>query len=244
MDVIKSLAKDFNRHLQAYAFSLEKYDSELNSKLNYISKASEKIRFLSYLRDMVESQYQEHVKICHNKENCGRNAEFETALYSINQHYDDYFEIAGGQILTEKPAMKFFNEGQYFDAFTEFRECIKKANHSIILIDNYVDDYTLALFPGKDPMISLKIITKSSSITPAFQRAVELYNKQYENLEVGVSENYHDRFLIVDDSQFYHIGASLKDAGNKTFMFSLIKEDSIIDTLRKKIIEDWNMVLQ
>lgn len=244
MDVLKSLAIDFNRHLQAYAFSLEKYDSELNSKLIYINKGCEKIRFLSYLRDMVESQYQEHIKVCPNKINCGRNAEFETALYSINQQYDEYFEISGGQMLAEKPAMNFFAEGQYFDAYSAIKECIKKANRSIVLIDNYVDENTLAFFPGKDPMINLRIITKNSCIKPAFERAVELYNKQYENLEVGISENYHDRFLIIDDSQFYHIGASLKDAGNKTFMFSLISDDDIINTIRLKITKDWNLILQ
>ncbi len=65
--------------------------------------------------------------------------------------------------------MQFFSEGKYFDAYTAIKECIKTAKSSIILIDNYVDEGTLAFFPGKDPSIELKIITKKARINREFE---------------------------------------------------------------------------
>ncbi len=72
------------------------------------------------------------------------------------------------------------------------------------------------------------------------QRIVELYNRQYENLEVKYSDNYHDRFLIIDDKDFYHIGASIKDAGNKAFMYSKIDDEDIKNLIRTKFEKEWN----
>jgi hypothetical protein len=235
MDVLKNTAERFASALKMYTHKLEAFDSELNSRLIYISKTSEKLRFLSYLKDIVETQYQKHAKVCTNPTSCPQNESYETALYSINQQYDDYFEQLGGLASAEKPAMQFFNEGQYFDAFTAIREIIKKAESSILLIDAYVDENTLAFFPAKDPSIQLRIITKSRSLNESMKRAIELYNKQYNNLTLQISDHYHDRFLILDDKEFYHIGASVKDAGNKTFMFSKIEDEDIKKLLRIKL---------
>jgi hypothetical protein len=135
--------------------------------------------------------------------------------------------------------MQFFSKGQYFDAFTALKECIKEAKSSIVLIDGYVDEKTLAFFPGKEPSIKLRILTKARSYNSGLERAIELYNKQYGNLEVKVSENYHDRFLILDDKTFYHIGASIKDAGKKIFMFSRIEDAEIMDIIRNKFNNEW-----
>lgn len=235
MDVIKEMAKRFSQSFRMHTNSLEAFDGELNSKLIYINKTSEKLRYLSYLKDLIETMYQKHAKVCTNPDNCSENKAYEIALYSVNQQYDDYYESFGGANISEKPAMQFFKEGQYFDAFTAIKECAKEAKSSIILIDGYVDVNTLAFFPGKEPSIKLIIITKQRSVNDALSRATELYNKQYENLQFLISENYHDRFLIIDDKSFYHIGASIKDAGNKTFMFSKIEDEDIMNLIRNKL---------
>jgi hypothetical protein len=242
MDVIKRMAKEFSYDLQSFGYTLEKFDSELSSKLIYITKNSEKLRFLSYLRDIAETKYKEHAPKCTNPKNCGTNQSLENALYAINQQYDEYFEIEGGVNLNEKPAMSFFTEGQYFDAFSAIKELIKKAENSIVLIDGYVSADTLAFFPGKEPKIKLRILTGKKSINTEFQRAVDLYNKQYENLQTETTKNFHDRFLILDDKTFYHIGASIKDAGNKTFMYTQIEDENIMDTIRKKINKEWDEI--
>ena len=239
MDVIKEMAKRFSHGFRMHTNSLEDFDSELNSKLIYINKTSEKLRYLSYLKDLIETMYQKHAKVCTNPDNCSENKSYEIALYSINQQYEDYYESIGGANISEKPAMQFFKEGQYFDAFTAIKECAKEAKSTITLIDGYVDANTLAFFPGKEPSIKLTIITKQKSVNEALNRATELYNRQYENLKFLVSENYHDRFLIIDDKDFYHIGASIKDAGNKTFMFSKIEDGDIMNLIRNKLKLEW-----
>lgn len=242
MDPIKSMAENFSYDLESFGFSLEKIDSEIGSKLIYISKNGEKLRFLSYLRDIAETKYQNHAPKCKNPKTCGTNQALENAIYAINQQYDDYFEIEGGISLNERPAMRFFTEGQYFDAFSAIKEIIKEAQKSIVLIDSYVNADTLAFFPGKEPQIKLRILTDSKCFGNDFQRAIDLYNKQYGNLITETSKKFHDRFLILDDKSFYHIGASIKDAGNKTFMFSKIEDENVIDTIRKKIYSEWSDV--
>ena len=243
MDVIKDMANKFSRSIRMHTISLDKFDNELNSKLIYINKNSEKLRFLSYLQDIVESNYQKHAKVCRTPENCEENKSNEIALYSIRQQYDDHYQTEGGIVTSERPAMNYFTEGQYFDAFTAIKECIKEAKISIVLIDGYIDVNNLAFFPGKEPTIKLRLLTKSKSMDASLQRAIELYNKQYENLKINSSENYHDRFLILDDRIFYHIGASIKDAGNKTFMYSKIQDEDIMNLIRKKLSHEWNDIM-
>lgn len=237
MDVIKDMAKQFSSTMHINSHSLESFDSALTSNLVYINKQSEKVRFLSYLIDIIETQYQEHMKVCKNPEVCPQNKYYEIALYSSKQQFDDYNDSSDNLIIEEKPAMKYFSEGQHFDAYTEIKECIKKASKSIVLIDNYVDINTLTFFHGKEPAISLKIITNPKSNKEDFKRATQLYNKQFENLVVKESNEYHDRFLIIDDNSFFHIGTSIKDAGNKTFMFSRIEDTEIRNIIRQKIID-------
>ncbi|MFA5816204.1 MAG: hypothetical protein WC865_11340 [Bacteroidales bacterium] len=244
MDVIKNMAVEFSRNFRyGQSDNLEGFDSELNSKLIYINKPSEKLRYLSYLKDEIESQYQKHAKVCTDPKNCQENKSYEIALYSIGQQYDYYYEIVGGITTIERPSMQFFSEGQYFDAFTSIKVCIKEAESSIILIDNYIDADTLAFFPSKEPSIKLRLITKAKSINDLFQRAVDIYNKQYENLKLKESEIFHDRFLIIDDKTFYHIGSSIKDAGKKTFMFSRIDDSDIHNLIREKLTTEWPDVL-
>jgi hypothetical protein len=243
MDVIKEMANRFSHSLEMHTNSLESFDGELNSKLLYINKTSEKLRYLSYLKAIVETEYQDHAKVCTNPTSCPHNRSYEIALYSINQQYDSYYETIGGIDTSEKPAMQFFKEGQYFDAFTAIKESIKEAKSSIILVDGYIDENTLAFFPGKEPSIKLTIVTKNRSVNESLNRAVELYNRQYGNLTLSISEKYHDRFLILDDKVFYHIGASIKDAGNKVFMFSKIEEEDIQSLIRNKLKAELENVL-
>ncbi len=169
---------------------MELVDSEISSKLLYINKTSEKLRFLSYLRDIFETKYQEHAPKCSHPQTCSTNTSLENVLYAIKQQYDEYFEIDGDVNLSERPAMIFFTEGQYFDAFSAIKEIIKVAKNSIVLIDGYVNADTLAFFPSKEPEIKLRVLTDNKSLGSEFQRAIDLYNKQYENLVVNTSKNF------------------------------------------------------
>jgi hypothetical protein len=132
-----------------------------------------------------------------------------------------------------KPNKGIFFEGQVFDAYTFIADLIRKAEKSIILIDNYVDDSVLTLFAKKKSGVKFKIYTNQISKQLALD--VKKYNSQYEKVEVFELKLAHDRFLIIDNIELYHIGASLKDLGKKWFAFS--KMDSEVVPLLNKITE-------
>jgi len=124
------------------------------------------------------------------------------------------------QIKTNLPPNQgIFYNGQIFDAYAFVNKLLRTAKKQVILIDNYVDDSVLTIF-SKYPNLKFKIITLK--ITKQLQLDIEKYNKQYDNLSVQTSKQFHDRFLIIDN-QTYHIGASLKDLGKKIFAFSKMK---------------------
>ena len=122
-----------------------------------------------------------------------------------------------------KPKQGIFFNGQIFDAYKFINELIKSAKKSIILIDNYIDETTLTLF-SKIPNIKVTIYTKN--ISKQLELDLKKYNQQYKNIELKEFKNSHDRFLIIDDIEIYHIGASLKDLGKKWFAFSKFDKDS------------------
>ena len=115
------------------------------------------------------------------------------------------------------PKEGIFFDGQIFDAYVFVCDLIKSAKESIVLIDNYIDETVLLLLSKRLPKISAIIYTKQ--ISPQLQLDLTRHNAQYEPVNVCQSNNFHDRFLIIDEV-VYHIGASLKDLGKKLFAFS------------------------
>lgn len=111
-----------------------------------------------------------------------------------------------------------FYDGQIFDAYAFVSDIIRSAQKSVVLIDNYVDDTVLTLLGKRGQSVSASIYTKSISnqLKLDFQR----YNSQYLPINVQTFAYAHDRFLIIDGTELYHIGASLKDLGKKWFAFS------------------------
>ena len=117
----------------------------------------------------------------------------------------------------------FFN-GQIFDAYVLLSDLIKSAKVSITLIDNYIDESILNLF-SKNQNVKFTIYTQN--ISKELQLDIQKYNKQYSNLEVKITKNFHDRFFICDKT-VYHFGASFKDLGNKIFAvnkMNILKND-------------------
>lgn len=119
-----------------------------------------------------------------------------------------------------------FHDGQIYDAYSFVNDLLRDTKKEIILIDNYIDDTVLTLF-SKYPNIKFTIITKS--ISKRLKLDIDKYNKQYKNLTMKISNKYHDRFLIIDKSKAYHIGASLKDLGKKVFGLSKIDIKLLLD---------------
>jgi hypothetical protein len=130
----------------------------------------------------------------------------------------------------EPPKQGIFYQGQVHDAHTFVSGLIRKAKINITLIDNYVDDTVLTLLSKRKATVSAKIYTKKLSKQLALD--LEKHNTQYPPITVATFADAHDRFLIIDETQIYHIGASLKDLGKKWFAFSKF-ETGALEMLQK-----------
>lgn len=116
------------------------------------------------------------------------------------------------------PVEGIFFDGQIFDAYKFATDLIKSARKSLVLIDNYVDESVLLMLSKRNPGVSATVYTQR--ITPQLQLDLDKHNDQYPPINMRTYRNGHDRFLIIDDREVYHIGASLKDLGKKMFAFS------------------------
>ena len=116
------------------------------------------------------------------------------------------------------PVEGIFFDGQIFDAYAFATNLIKSAKNSLILIDNYIDESTLLMLSKRTTGVDATIYTQR--ITPQLQLALTRHNNQYPPINIRTYRQAHDRFLIIDQSDVYHIGASLKDLGKKLFAFS------------------------
>ena len=142
----------------------------------------------------------------------------------VHQINDKLHEI-DFQIRTNLPKTEgIFYDGQIFDAYKFVTDLIKTAHESIILIDNYCDESVFLMLSKRKPNVIAKIYT--ANISKQLKLDLEKFNEQYENIEILKYKNAHDRFLIIDRKDIYHIGASLKDLGKKWFAFSKIYIDT------------------
>jgi hypothetical protein len=121
----------------------------------------------------------------------------------------------------ELPNQGVFFNGQVFDAYVFAADLIKKAKSSIILLDNYVDESVLTLLNKRKPGVTAIIYTKS--ISKQLQLDGDKHNSQYPAIQIIPFADTHDRFLILDETVLYHLGASLKDLGKKWFAFSRLE---------------------
>ena len=159
--------------------------------------------------------------------------------YALNNRIEDNV-----QSLTEKvnqidlqihtntiPTQGIFFEGQVFDAYELFSKIIRKATTHIILIDNYIDETTLIHLSKKNPKVQALILTHP--INKELELDIQKANHQYGNFKLKKFNKSHDRFLIIDQKEIYHLGASLKDLGKKLFAFSLLDNSSVQDLLNR-----------
>ena len=135
-----------------------------------------------------------------------------------------------------KQKQGIFFDGQLFDAYVFATDLIKSAQHSIILIDNYIDETTLLMLSKRKPTCQALIYTQK--VCNQIQLDLVKHNQQYHPIEVKLLKNTHDRFLIIDHMALYHIGASLKDLGKKWFAFSRI--DEFLPEILSKLDENQN----
>ena len=119
------------------------------------------------------------------------------------------------------PVEGVFYDGQIFDAYSFATGLIRSARKSILLIDNYIDESVLLMLAKRGDGVSAEIYTRSQDKQLTLD--LEKHNKQYPPVQLHTCSGVHDRFLIIDDAEVYHIGASLKDLGKKMFAFSRLQ---------------------
>lgn len=153
----------------------------------------------------------------------------EQRLTIHDENFDKLFDALKDKTL--KPKQGIFYDGEVFDAYVFINDLLKLATSEIILIDNYIDETVFTLF-SKYPNIKIKIYAKT--ITKQLKLDFQKYQTQYQNIELFEFKNSHDRFLIIDKKEVYHLGASLKDLGKKWFAFSKFEIDNlkILDYLK------------
>jgi len=137
------------------------------------------------------------------------------------------FQIKSSEI----PNQGVFFDGQVFDAYELASKIIRSAKKNIVLIDNYIDESTLTHLSKKTKTVKVLLLTKT--ISKQLTLDVKKANEQYPNFELKPFTKSHDRFLIIDNTEVYHLGASLKDLGKKCFAFSKLEKNSIANILKE-----------
>ena len=157
----------------------------------------------------------------------------ELKQLEADQKFEEIFKALESDKLHHSEKGIFYN-GQVFDAYAFVSDIIRSAKSSIILLDNYVDDTVLTLLGKRNDNVIVTIYTKS--ISNQLRLDLQRYNSQYPPIEVELFSDAHDRFLIIDGTELYHIGASLKDLGKKWFAFSRmdIEVGKILQILNKQ----------
>ena len=130
------------------------------------------------------------------------------------------------------PRQGLFFDGQLWDACSLVERLVARAKNSILLIDSWVGPGTLDMLAKKRSDVAVEIVTSSNGKLAATD--IAKFNAQYPTLSVRTATNFHDRFLILDDKELYHIGASLKDLGRKCFAFSTM-EPSLIPAIKSRL---------
>ncbi len=150
--------------------------------------------------------------------------------YKLLEH-DKKFDKVFDQLQNEENIkQKIFFEGQIYDAYSLIIDIFKKANKKILIIDNYIDDSVLKMLTKKNKNIEVVILTSDKSKIQKID--IQKFNKEYPILKVAKTNKFHDRFIVIDNKEMYHLGASIKDLGKKCFGINRIEDIAII----KKVI--------
>lgn len=158
----------------------------------------------------------------------------EQKQLEADHKFDQVFKALESQNQLSLPVQGVFFNGQTFDAYQFVSDLVRSAKTNIILIDNYIDDTVITLLKKKSPRVSCHIFTKT--IDAQLQLDVRRFNEQYGrhrngSLEIHRFTKAHDRFLIIDEAEVYHFGASLKDLGKKWFAFSKMDRTTVHELL-------------
>ena len=149
-------------------------------------------------------------------------------------NYDNKFEqIFNALQKDESFKQKIFFEGQIYDAYSLITDIIKKAKKKLVIIDNYIDDSILKMLTKKSKNVEVVILTSEKSNISKLD--IQKFNQEYPVLKIAKTDKFHDRFIIIDNKELYHCGASIKDLGKKCFGINKIEDNGFIDRITTAI---------
>ena len=149
-------------------------------------------------------------------------------LLEHDKKFDEVFDELQRKQETEFKQSIFF-DGQIFDAYSLIIDIIRQASQKILIIDNYIDDSILKMLSKKNKNVEVVIFTTQNSNIRKLD--IQKFNKQYPVLKLAYTNKFHDRFIVIDNKELYHIGASLKDLGKKCFAISKIEDDEYVNRI-------------
>lgn len=187
-------------------YQVDYYNLDVIISVGYRVKSKQGTRFRQWANQVLKDYLLKGYSINH------RLQALERTVAEHSQKIDFFVRTA------LPPIEGIFYNGQIFDAYKFATDLIKSAKHSLVLIDNYVDETTLLMLSKRNEGVSATIYT--AKISQQLQLDIEKHNDQYPPIQLRTYKESHDRFLLIDGKEVYHIGASLKDLGKKLFAFS------------------------
>ena len=151
--------------------------------------------------------------------------------YKLLEHDKKFNKVFDQLQHEENIKQKIFFQGQIYDAYSLIIDIIKKANNKILIIDNYIDDSILKMLTKKKDNVEVVIFTSNHSNIQNID--IQKFNTEYPTLKVAKTNKFHDRFIVLDNTEMYHLGASIKDLGKKCFGINKIEDIKVIKSILK-----------
>lgn len=250
-NINKSVKNNAERFPEYYCFQLttKEYNSLMTRRYNIIKIGrSNNRKYLPYvfteygitmLAALLKSEVAVNISIkivntfMQMRKNFSENNQvFErlTSLeYKLLEQEKKINNIFGELKFEENIKQKIFFKGQIYDAYSIIIDIIKSANKKILIIDNYIDDNVLKMLSKKKKDVEVTILTSIKSNIEKLD--IKKFNKEYPILKLEKTNKFHDRFIIVDNKEMYHLGASIKDLGKKCFGINKIEDIKIVEKI-------------
>ena len=250
-NINKSVKNNAERFPEYYCFQLttKEYNSLMTRRYNIIKIGrSNNRKYLPYvfteygitmLAALLKSEVAVNISIkivntfMQMRKNFSENNQvFErlTSLeYKLLEQEKKINNILGELKFEENIKQKIFFKGQIYDAYSIIIDIIKSANKKILIIDNYIDDNVLKMLSKKKKDVEVTILTSIKSNIEKLD--IKKFNKEYPILKLEKTNKFHDRFIIVENKEMYHLGASIKDLGKKCFGINKIEDIKIVEKI-------------
>ena len=254
-NINKSVKNNAERFPEYYCFQLttKEYNSLMTRRYNIIKIGrSNNRKYLPYvfteygitmLAALLKSEVAVNISIkivntfMQMRKNFSENNQvFErlTSLeYKLLEQEKKINNILGELKFEENIKQKIFFKGQIYDAYSIIIDIIKSANKKILIIDNYIDDNVLKMLSKKKKDVEVTILTSIKSNIEKLD--IKKFNKEYPILKLEKTNKFHDRFIIIDEIELYHCGASIKDLGKKCFAISKVENKEMLEMLKSII---------